>query len=415
MSNIELIESIKEQGRYGILIEVGAGCPVYNELCNYPNTASKTVKYCESPNSIKYNHLAYGTDSFRAVSAGVCFKFIETARFYSSGSESDPVNYVLVNTIQIANDEKTQSHGWFGLFCNDKTIYYHFSINGFMTRPEQIKIIASIGLDILNAGNDCSKLVSGYIDVILDENYNPLKRELLDSIVNGKINKKNVHDHFVVFTPDGKVIRINDYLRKAKKNIAVFKGSFNPIHPHHIQMVQSMHSIVDCDVMMLISMSNRNSNKNGDITSENLEKRIKLMNEMGYTVCINHFPLYHYAYTYLINHIDFVGHSLHFIMGADILSRFLEDEYIFESSDTEYLNKFIHKWNDCTIHYSSRPGSVVLIPNEIKFICRVDIMESNMSSTVLRDRLKQKDFSGVKEILGDELADMMIKHYGKEE
>ena len=40
-----------------ILIEVGAGCPVYNELTTRPSTASKIVYYCESPNSWQYNNL----------------------------------------------------------------------------------------------------------------------------------------------------------------------------------------------------------------------------------------------------------------------------------------------------------------------------------------------------------------------
>lgn len=35
------IDTIKNNDSYGILIEVGAGMPVYNELCMHPNTIGR--------------------------------------------------------------------------------------------------------------------------------------------------------------------------------------------------------------------------------------------------------------------------------------------------------------------------------------------------------------------------------------
>ena len=71
------LNTIKKNNSYGVFIEVGAGMPVYNELCQHPNTASKIAYYAESPNSWDFNCETYQHDPLvRAVSAHVCLRFM---------------------------------------------------------------------------------------------------------------------------------------------------------------------------------------------------------------------------------------------------------------------------------------------------------------------------------------------------
>jgi nicotinic acid mononucleotide adenylyltransferase len=412
--NRKTIDSIREQGMYGVLIEVGAGCPVYNELCQYPNTASRIVKYAKSPNSWKYNNKQYGTSDMRAVSSSVCDNFIyytETEELMER--EREETNFTLVNSIQVANDDKTQCHGWFGLSYKNTTKYYHFTIHG-KSRKDQLEYIAMIGLDILNSGNDSSKLKSGFIDIILDYEHKPLRRDLLESILNAEMNRHLIHDNYVMFMPDGDVVRFNDVLRKLKGELTLFKGSFNPIHSQHIEMTKELHRCVDTEVILQISVQNRDENKNKDITVDNLKARIELLNELGYMVCVNFFGLYHYALTTTHGYVDFAEeHKLSFLLGEDIMIRFLEDENKFPADFKRY---FQNKWGTCNFYCYLRPEYDIKLTHDFDFIKFIGNDDSDISSTILREKIKQNDFSAIQELTeSQELTRLIKKYYGEPE
>jgi nicotinic acid mononucleotide adenylyltransferase len=405
------IEKIKSNHSYGILIEVGAGCPVYNELCQYQNTASKIVMYAESPNSWIYNQFKYKNENVRAISAEICRNFIEQKKNHHGML----INFELVNTIQIANDDKTQTHGWFGLKYLDEIKYYHFTISNKTTdRKYLCEIISKIGLDILASQNNVELLDNGYIDQILDNNLNQLKEETLTVIINGKLNINNINNTITVFTPDNNIIRFNDYLRSIQNSsLTVFKGSFNPIHKQHINLIESARKELKCDnTVLCISVYNRDITKK--ICAENLLKRIQILNDLGYTVLIDCLGQYHYSYTSMLNNVNFKNIELNYIMGSDIIKRFLldEDVYIKEKSNKN-ITDFNNKWDKCNFHYVCRDGVCDVkkhINIDLLNVKHMDIHYNEISSTQIRQLLLNEDYDTLKELVGDEILTLYKKH-----
>lgn len=419
------IQRIKDKGLFGNLIEVGCGCPVYTELCNHPNTASKIVNYAFSPNNWEFSKKMYGHGNNRAVSPEVIMKIV-----YETPLD-DKVNFILVNTIQIANTSDVQTHGWFAMYSlvpnTQKLKLYHFTINYFRSRKEYIDIIAQIGIDILAACNNVSELDNGYIDIILDpaaaayNSSNMFKfnvRDTLTAILNGKLNIENAHNTTLVLRSDGTIDRFNTLLRENIENLVIIKGSFNPVHPQHIRLLKSLNKNDELmgatKHVFCISLYNRDINKRVDVDS--LMKRIDILHKLGYDVIIDCFGEYHYSYTSIINNVDYKeSMNIHYVMGSDIMQRFLQDENVMlcmDSDGDEAINVFNNRWNQCTFWYGTRPGFVDLVVDaKLKHVNRFDIEYSELSSTQIRVMLIDGDIEGIEGYVGIQLTQLYIEFY----
>lgn len=378
------INTIKENGSFGILIEVGAGMSVYNELCKYSNTSSKIVYYAESPNNWDYNNNKYN-HGVRAVSAEVCQNFI------IQHNDIINTNFILTNTVQVANDKDVVSHGWFGYKNKDVTYYYHYTINHHQSRKIQLDVIAKIGLDIIAANGDLSKLTNGYIDIILDVNLKQLPEAVINCFINSKLCRHQYHNTTVVFNKEGKVERINDFLRRAK-DLIVFKGSFNPVHKDHISLIEICSSKYE-NATPVFCISIENKDKSKTINSRNLYKRIQLLNKFGYDVIIDTKGLYHYSYTTLIHNSDFNKRNLYYVMGADILKTFLIDEYVYNKNTKQDIYKFNIKWSRCTFLWFNRADIKVKIDSRLNNLVYMDKQATTTSSTYLRELIEAKDIN----------------------
>jgi len=412
------IQKIKDKGLFGNLIEVGAGCPVYAELCNHANTASKIVNTAFSPNNWEWSKKHYNHGDNRAISPEVADNLI-------GNGLDDFINFVLTNTIQIANTPDVQTHGWFALTHNTKnpsTKFYHFTINGFRTRKEYIEIIAYIGIDILAACNNIKELDNGYIDSILDkvythdikDEYKPNIKDTLTSILNGKLNIEHIHNTTTVLRADGTIDRFNTLLREVKDNLIIIKGSFNPVHPQHIHLLTELALKISGKEIFCISVYNRDTTKRVDI--ESLMTRIKLIHKLGYDVIIDCFGQYHYSYTSIVNNCDYKDFGIHYVMGSDIIQRFLQDEGVTGFITNDRGNKFNDKWSHCTFWWDKRPGfQEFKINSALKNIEQLTTVQKELSSTLIRDLIKEKDYDTLKLHVDAELIILYIEYYGKSE
>lgn len=416
MYNTEKIQKIKDKGLFGNLVEVGCGCPVYAELCNHANTASKIVNWTFSPNNWDWNNEHYAHNGARAVSPEVALNFI------NSDALCRGVNFVLTNTIQISNTPDVQTHGWFALYCTNSVPAfkaYHFTIDGFRPRKEYIEIIASIGLDILASCNNVAELDNGYIDAIVDLGDAPGKhafnfntRDTLTALVNGKLNKSHVHNTTAIFRVDGKIDRLNTLLRETKEGLIIFKGSFNPVHTQHLHLVDEIKQTVDSKVIFSISVFNRDPNKKTDVDS--LMKRINILHCLGYDVLIDCFGEYKYSYKSITENCDFKNTKISYILGSDIMQRFLKDEGVYDADPTNVF-LFNDKWNKCNFYWDKRPGfDDFEVPTVLNNIKQLSTVQKELSSTLIRQMILEDNIEQLKEYVSEQLIELYRNFYGKQ-
>jgi hypothetical protein len=412
------IQIIKNNESFGVLIEVGLATPVYTALSMHPNTASKIVKYCESPNNWEYNKSKYYHDH-RAISAEVCHDFIVV---HSNSVDIKGSNFILVNTVQIANDDQTQTHGWFGFKKWDAIgqpieRYYHFSINTSYDRIELSMMIGNIGLDILASNNDISLINNGYIDEVLDGDLKVNKFETLKTIENNKnASQFSNNNPTTVFKANGTVVRVNEFLRASKDEIVIFKGSFNPIHELHVELLNGIKKeLPESTIALCISMQNRDITKVVDI--DKLIIRINLINELGYDVIGDYYGYYNNSYFTLTDNVDFKNKHLNYIMGTDIIQRFLRDENVYEPylySKHVFdgiIETFLKKFDKVTFWWGNRIGlSNTDVDPRLTNVKEFKIEGKEVSSTVIREMIENNEI----DLLEDtELNRLIKKYYGK--
>lgn len=328
----ELFEKLlntKNSFKKGVIIETGAGCPLYNILCTQPNTASKLVLYSESPTDYEYTKVKYQLkDDGRAVSPQTVQNMVVIQNL-----TNPTIEWIFTNSIQIGNDYETQTHGWIGYKYKDKTTLYHFTINNFKkyTRIELLDLIQQICLDVFLSQNNGS-INNGYIDEVVDatlgENYiadsHYEYKTLLNNLIESKLLKENSDDTFIC-NYGSKFKRFNDFLRQYKclnKELVIFKGSFNPLHPTHYDMYKTILDQGKYCIMM-ISINNRELNKKTDI--DNLIKRVNILKALYIPFIINTRGYYEDCVYQFENHQECKDVKYSFLLGDDTLKRLIDD------------------------------------------------------------------------------------------
>lgn len=313
----ELVESIHVSDIYGSFIEMGCGVAVANALMNIAG-ATDTVYMTESPYAREYQHGTYGNEGLRAVSKECVSKINDVMLRWDSMHE-DFVNTVYIASFQLGDETGSKStHGWIAYRYKGNLKFYHISIHEKMTRKEYLQRIALCGLKIiLNRNEDviqdaCIDMVYGF-----DDN----RIAMFDMI-------SNSNDENFLCIRDGQFCRMEDFFRE-KNNILLFKGSFNPIHQAHIEILEAMEVRYEDKPVLMISAEIYGK---GFVNSAELKSRVDDLNNLGYDVIVSRSGFFN-------TNIKYIGNKFRqpivFGMGSDTLIRIFQSTYPILSTEDQ--------------------------------------------------------------------------------
>jgi nicotinate-nucleotide adenylyltransferase len=182
-----------------------------------------------------------------------------------------------------------------------------------------------------------------------------------------------------------------------KKQVALFGGSFNPIHKRHISMVNSILKRKLADEVWIIPCKNHAFNK--DLASANHRvKMIKLAFDDP-KIKVNKVEINSNETNYTINTIRKLKqkykHKFYWIIGSDILhemDKWHEKDLLVK--ETEFI---IFK----------RKGYKMNIPKNMKVANILNIDANNISSTEIREQIKKR--KSLKNLVPKDIEDYIKK------
>ncbi len=403
----EIVDEINNSNTIARILEVGAGVPIANEFFNYAG-ASKTIFSSESYYSRDAFEKQFGKSDFRAVSAEK-LKSINENLFVIDDMEKGLYNTVVSTTFQVGDiTNKTSTHGWICINIKDESVrYYHVSLHHSNSRIQHIKNIGEIGILLLHAKNksiphNCS------VDIVLDENLNPLYETTLQFLSHCEIN-----DMMAVFTSNG-IDRLESITRDTE-NLIVYKGSFNPPSITHKEIMKTSISLYEGNTKGVFCLS-YNTFQKGIQSVESFLDRIKFLNKIGWDVIVSTKPLFKDTY-------DFIrlkySSKIVFPQGIDTINRMGKD-YIYYldkacTKPTFIEERFKNDFKNVDFLIFFREGEEInpvlktsLIDTELIKMINDANHNKEISSTMIRNYINQGEFEKIKDFIPEEIYEELI-------
>lgn len=350
MKKLQVLKDyLKLHNRKAYIVEIGAGCPIAQGLYACPG-ASEVVYHTESPYGSAKDiygdyigeHRMVSKEAVEAIADAVISKLDETQML------NQKFNTVIVTSSQIKSnpDDTRVPHGWVCVKTTSKyqsgsTIHwdsfsFHLTFaNRYGNFLDRIGTIENFGEEVQNVilSNRCD-----YLDYIPDD-------RLFKSAG-------------MVLFDDEEAVRLEDYSRKYKK-IALYKGSFNPIHEGHIEIA---NRVKDDDTLLIFAIS-KNTYEKGGVDVDSLCRRITQINSKGFLVAIFDNGYFFDNFSYLHNR---TGLPIDLVMGVDTYNRIIKCycDSDFSVLEEESISIFIDDHNMAR-HYDSFSDIVSRSGNKI--------------------------------------------------
>lgn len=303
----ELRNYLEKEDLKTYIVEIGAGCPIAHGLYQCPG-ASKVVYHSESPyGSAKHKYPSIG--NHRMVSKEAVASILDSVKDAMIRS----FNYIIATSFQVRSgeDDDRVPHGWVAVarYVNGEweDNFYHLTLCDYQTgkfysREKSLEIIADeVSAIILNTKEN-STVDIGY-------EYN---------LLNSKCP---------VFFKDGKPVRLEDVTRKYRR-IALYKGSFNPIHHGHVQIAKTVE---DEDTLVIFAIS-KNTYQKGEAQNESILKRLEMIDSENFMCAVFEIGYFYDNVRYLVERTALY---VDLIMGVDTFNRLIKCYETFEFSASE--------------------------------------------------------------------------------
>lgn len=324
------VQEIHNSNLYGIFIETGCGAALANKLYAEPGS-SKTVYYSMQPYSKEYEHQRYG-DFNRSVSNLFVRNVVLSER---KSVATKKVNLIYASSWQLTDGE-SMTHGWIGFMCSDDvimTMHFSFLKGCSLTRNDYINHIADIGVSMLSAMNFTPDANSFKFDeklfieefkgledwMILDQAYlydTKTHNQAVNYSLLLNVLENNNRDYPLVFGLE-ETVRFEELMRRGNEFV-VQKGSFNPLHHQHVQMMKSSKELYPNVVETFLISTYRYDKPHIDI--DDLIERIENITRHGYNLIICR-EIYFYGTFRLLMNWAGREKKFYFPMGSDTINR----------------------------------------------------------------------------------------------
>lgn len=319
-----MIKEIHESDVYGFIIESGCAATLANTLMSEPNS-SNTIHFAKQPYSKEYEESQYEKKWERSVS-----KKYTSQVLIEELSIKYPVNFGLVTSWQM---EQNSIHGWYSIFYKEKFTHLHVTIpvKQVTNRKHILSLIAEIGTRIIYyiSKNDLVNIFKDFkegnisIDLIEDSN-----KKLIQILENAG------SDYPLVFE-NNKPIRFEELMRR-KESFIIQKGSFNPIHHGHTDLMDvSLNKYPNSLPVFLISIDRYDK---PHIEMDELLSKIERINSLGYIVIIMK-SIYFYDTFDILSVMT--NKKLYFPIGSDTMNRIYEADSSNKNIPLHFRDKYI--------------------------------------------------------------------------
>jgi len=197
------------------------------------------------------------------------------------------INFFYAASFQLHDYQKKITHGWIGILKDKEIKLYHVIIPYLLTRVQYLNIISNLGIDLIYSYVDKNyKVNTPYIDMVY--NYTDTFVEKQETAV--EILKNSSEEGLLVFETNGSLIRFEDLLRECNKGLIIQRGSYNPIHEGHLEIMKvSKNKYPDHLGVFMLSIDRFDK---PSLSVEEIIERVKKINSLGYKVIVSKLPLF---------------------------------------------------------------------------------------------------------------------------
>ena len=319
----ESVQQIHDSDAYGSFYDFGTDMGLYSDLWNQPGASKTIAQYISYYSKERQQQEVPSLPEIRSVSKEKVIQVFK--KWYNERNGNivlEKENLCFVASWQVGPD--MTNHGWIFVYYKDRIGLFHATVPPFPNRSlfRDTRKLRALGAANASFVHLCilNHMILGntdelpYVDIAYTGIYHADEMKMkIDPVM---FNSVAGNSFWAFDTQTKQFIRPEKALR-GKEKVVIFKGSFNPWHEAHADVVDIVHSNFD-EVVPMISIINFDKPK---LTPEEVLKRINIIRNSTDQI------RYIFVTTdamFMSNHIAFqdkLGINVTFAVGEDVYEK----------------------------------------------------------------------------------------------